>query len=178
MIAFLGLMTLTFKFSLGFLIGFSLVLVGVLVGVVQVGLVQKVVNSLGIGKSVYLGFALYTIGMFLFAFANASRMMYVFLIPYCFGGIAMPNLQSLMVGKVPANEQGELQGGLTSLMSVTTIIGPMLMTHIFYTFTRSDAPIVFPGAAFFLGGIFMLISFIITFYLLKNYDTQNESSGI
>ena len=58
-------------------------------------------------------------------------MMYVFLIPYCFGGIAMPNLQSLMVGKVPANEQGELQGGLTSPMSVTTIFGPMLMTHVF-----------------------------------------------
>ncbi len=160
------------------MVGFSLAFVGVLAGVVQAGLAQRAANNLGIGRSVYLGFAMYTIGMFLFAFANASWMMYVFLIPYCFGGIAMPNLQSLMVGKVPANEQGELQGGLTSLMSVTTIIGPILMTNIFYTFTRSDAPIVFPGAAFFMGGIFMLISFAITFYLLKNYDPQNESPGI
>ena len=81
------------------MVGFSLALVGVLAGVVQAGLAQKAANSLGIGKSVYLGFALYTIGMFLFAFANASWMMYVFLIPYCFGGIAMRNLQSLMVCK-------------------------------------------------------------------------------
>ncbi len=90
----------------------------------------------------------------------------------------MPNLQSLMVGKVPANEQGELQGGLTSLMSVTTIFGPMLMTHIFYLFTSKSAPIVFPGAAFFLGGIFMLISFIITYLLLKDYDKKNEGHRI
>ena len=154
------------------MVGFSLALVGVLAGVVQAGLAQKAANKLGIGKSVYTGFALYTAGMFLFAFASSTWMMYVFLIPYCFGGIAMPNLQSLMVGKVPANEQGELQGGLTSLMSVTTIFGPMLMTHVFYLFTSPSAPIVFPGAAFFLGGIFMLMSFLITFLLLKNYDSQ------
>ena len=160
------------------MVGFSLALVGVLAGVVQAGLAQKAGNLLGVGKSVYLGFALYTLGMFLFAFASKTWMMYIFLIPYCFGGIAMPNLQSLMVGKVPANEQGELQGGLTSLMSVTTIFGPMLMTHIFYLFTSKSAPIVFPGAAFFLGGIFMLISFIITYLLLKDYDKKNEGHRI
>ncbi len=160
------------------MVGFSLAFVGVLAGVVQAGLAQKAGNLLGVGKSVYIGFALYTLGMFLFAFASKTWMMYVFLIPYCFGGIGMPNLQSLMVGKVPANEQGELQGGLTSLMSVTTIFGPMLMTHIFYLFTSKSAPIVFPGAAFFLGGIFMLISFIITYLLLKDYDKKNEGHRI
>lgn len=160
------------------MVGFSLAFVGVLAGVVQAGLAQKAGNLLGVGKSVYIGFALYTLGMFLFAFASKTWMMYVFLIPYCFGGIGMPNLQSLMVGKVPANEQGELQGGLTSLMSVTTIFGPMLMTHIFYLFTSESAPIVFPGAAFFLGGIFMLISFIITYLLLKDYDKKNEGHRI
>lgn len=160
------------------MVGFSLAFVGVLAGVVQAGLAQKAGNLFGVGKSVYIGFALYTLGMFLFAFASKTWMMYVFLIPYCFGGIGMPNLQSLMVGKVPANEQGELQGGLTSLMSVTTIFGPMLMTHIFYLFTSKSAPIVFPGAAFFLGGIFMLISFIITYLLLKDYDKKNEGHRI
>ena len=160
------------------MVGFSLAFVGVLAGVVQAGLAQKAGNLFGVGKSVYIGFALYTLGMFLFAFASKTWMMYVFLIPYCFGGIGMPNLQSLMVGKVPANEQGELQGGLTSLMSVTTIFGPMLMTHIFYLFTSESAQIVFPGDDFFLGGIFMLISFIITYLLLKDYDKKNEGHRI
>ena len=47
------------------MVGFSLALVGVLAGVVQAGLAQKAANKLGIGKSVYTGFALYTAGMFL-----------------------------------------------------------------------------------------------------------------
>lgn len=78
----------------------------------------------------------------------------------------MPNLQSYMVGKVDRNQQGELQGGLTSLMSLTTIIGPIMMTSVFYYFTTDRAPFVFPGAAFLLGGVMMCVSFIITWYIL------------
>ena len=151
-----------------FMVGISLAVVGVLVGVVQAMLAQKSADKLGLNKSIIIGFALYTIGMFLFAFASASWMMFVFLIPYCLGGIAMPNLQAFMSSQVPVTEQGELQGGLTSLQSITTIIGPVMMTGIFYYFTTEEAPIHFPGSAFFLGGIFMLISFFIVYFFLKN----------
>ncbi|MEZ5047388.1 MAG: hypothetical protein R2831_10395 [Chitinophagaceae bacterium] len=47
--------------------------------------------------------------MFLFSFATQSWMMFVFLIPYCLGGISGPSLQSTMTTRVPQNEQGELQ---------------------------------------------------------------------
>jgi len=73
----------------------------------------------------------------------------------------MPNLQSFMVGQVSEKEQGELQGGLTSLISLTTIIGPILMTQIFFYFTTDGAPIQFAGAPFVLGGLFMLIGFLL-----------------
>ncbi len=59
-------------------------------------------------------------------------MMFVFLIPYCLGGICGPALQSVITKSVPSNEQGELQGALTSLMSATSIIGPPMMTNLFY----------------------------------------------
>ena len=66
--------------------------------------------------------------------------MFAFLIPYCLGGIAGPALQATISGHVPPNIQGELQGSLTSLMSVTSIIGPLLMTNLFSYFTiRSSA---------------------------------------
>lgn len=148
------------------MVGYSLALVGILVAIVQAGLAQKAAHFLGLERSIVVGFGLYTLGMFLFAFATSTWMLFVFLIPYCFGGIAMPNLQSYMVGKVEPNQQGELQGGLTSLMSLTTIIGPVMMTSVFYYFTTAAAPIVFPGAAFFLGGILMGISLIITWHVL------------
>lgn len=45
----------------------------------------------------------------------------------------------------------ELQGIFTSLMSLTSIVGPLLMTYIFYFFTKKSAPIHFPEASFFVG---------------------------
>ena len=150
------------------MIGLSLGLVGLLVGIVQGGLVRFINPWLGNKRSVYLGLALYAIGLFLFAFANHSWMMFVFLLPYCFGGIAGPALQSIISGQVPPNEQGELQGGLTSIMSLTNIIGPVLMTSLFAYFTKPTAPVPFAGAAFFLGGICMAVSLVLAYRTLHH----------
>jgi DHA1 family tetracycline resistance protein-like MFS transporter len=68
---------------------------------------------------------------------------------------------------VPANEQGELQGALTSLISATTIVGPPMMTGLFSYFIAPDAPVYFPGVSFFLGFLFMLSSAIWAYISLK-----------
>jgi MFS transporter, DHA1 family, tetracycline resistance protein len=152
-----------FGWSTG-MIGVSLAVVGLLVGAVQGGLTRVVNPKLGNEKSVYTGLALYALGMLLFAFASQSWMMFVFLIPYCLGGICGPALQAIMAGYVPSNEQGELQGSLTGLMSLTTIIGPPLMTNVFAYFTGKSAPVYFPGAPFLLGAVFMIGS-VVTAYI-------------
>ena len=149
------------------MVGLSLSIVGLLVAIVQGGLIRFVNPRLGNERSVYIGLGLYATGMFLFAFATQSWMMFVFLIPYCLGGIAGPALQAIIAGQVPANEQGELQGGLTGLMSLTSIIGPLLMTNLFYYFTGHGAPIVFPGVSFFTGGMLMLASAILAYFTLR-----------
>lgn len=154
-----------FKWSPG-MIGISLAVVGLLVGAVQGGLTRVINPRIGNEKSIYTGLALYALGMLLFSFASQSWMMFAFLIPYCLGGICNPALQSIMVGYVPANEQGELQGSLAALMSATTIIGPPLMTNTFAFFTGNSAPFYFPGSAFLLGAIFMIASAGVAYYVL------------
>jgi DHA1 family tetracycline resistance protein-like MFS transporter len=154
------------------MIGISLALVGLLVGAVQ-GLLVRVVNpKLGNEKSVYIGLGLYSLGLLLFAFATQSWMMFAFLVPYCLGGIAGPALQAIISEHVPRNEQGELQGALTSLMSATSIVGPLVMTNLFAYFTGKKAPFYFPGSAFFLGFIFMLGSAIWAYYALREEKTK------
>ncbi len=150
------------------MIGISLGLVGLLVGAVQGGLIRIVNPILGNKKSIYIGIAFYAIGLLLFAFASSSWMMFVFLVPYCLGGICGPALQSIISGQVPANEQGELQGGLTSIMSLTNIIGPVLMTGLFAYFTKPSAPIKFAGAAFLLGAILMALSLLLAYRTLRH----------
>ena len=148
------------------MVGISLAVVGVLVGAVQAGLTRVVNPRIGNEKSIYLGLSLYTLGLVLFAFATEGWMMFAFLVPYCLGGICGPSLQSVISGHVPGNQQGELQGALTSLMSLTTIIGPLMMNSTFAYFTTDKAPFYFPGIHFMIGAICMLLSIFITYKVL------------
>src|SRR5690606_26988959 len=125
------------------MVGYSLGVVGLLIAIVQGGLIRAIIPKIGPKNSLYLGLLLYSTGLLLFAFANQGWMMFAFLIPYCLGAIAGPALQGIISTQVPANEQGELQGALTSLMSVTSIIGPLLMNNLFSYFTSSGAPVYF-----------------------------------
>ena len=156
------------------MVGYSLGVVGVLVAVVQGGLTRVINPALGQKRSIYWGLLLYVIGFALFAFANASWMMFVFLIPYCLGGISQPGLQGIISQHVPNNEQGELQGALTSLMSVTSIVGPPLMTNIFAWFTTKNAPVYFPGAPFLLGAFLTLLALFWAMRVLQGHKLDNE----
>lgn len=150
------------------MVGISLGAIGLLVGIVQGGLIRVINPKLGNEKSIYVGMALYTVGMFLFATATESWMMFAFLIPYCLGGIAGPAMQAVISSQVPANEQGEIQGTLSSLMSASAIVGPPMMSTVFYYFTHKEAPFQFAGAPFVLGGILMFLSTIIAYFSFKN----------
>ena len=149
------------------MVGISLAVVGVLVGAVQAGLTRVINPRIGNEKSIYLGLALYSLGLVLFAFATEGWMMFAFLIPYCLGGICGPSLQSIISGHVPSNQQGELQGALTSLMSLTTIIGPLIMNSTFAYFTSDKAPFYLPGIHFLIGAACMLMSIFITYKVLS-----------
>lgn len=148
-------------------IGLSLAFVGITVAIVQGGLIGVISKKIGVKRSIFIGLACYMTGFFLFAFASQSWMMFAFMIPYAMGGISVPNIQSILSGQVGANEQGELQGGLTSLVSVTAVIGPLLMTSTFIFFTASKEEMYFPGISFLIGGGLTLISLILSYSGLK-----------
>ena len=154
------------------MIGISLGAFGVLIAGVQAGLTRVINPKIGNEKSVYIGLGFYTFGLVLFAFASQTWMMFLFMIPYCLGGIAGPALQAIISGRVSPTEQGELQGALTSLMSATSIVGPPLMTNLFAFFTRPAAPVQFAGAPFLLGAILMLASTIIAYTTMKTEKYQ------
>ncbi|TKK67730.1 TCR/Tet family MFS transporter [Ilyomonas limi] len=143
------------------LVGISLGVIGVLVALVQGWLIRYINPKLGNEKSVYVGLGLYAFGMLLFGFATQSWMMFAFCVPYCLGGIAGPALQSIISGQVLPSEQGELQGALTSLASATSIIGPLIMTNLFYFFTNKSAPVQFAGAPFILAAILLVVSTVL-----------------
>jgi MFS transporter, DHA1 family, tetracycline resistance protein len=148
-------------------IGYSLSFVGVLVSLVQGGLIRWFIPKFGQNKSIFYGILFYATGLFCFAFATKSWMMYLFLIPYCLGGLCGPALQGLIANQIPENEQGEMQGLNTSLMSIAAIISPVIMTNLFYQFSMPSAKLYFPGISFFISGILALIGAVVVYFSIK-----------
>lgn len=149
------------------MVGYSLAVVGVIVAIVQGLLVKHTVRWFGERNTILIGYSMWTLGLVLFALASSSWMLFAFILPYCLGGIASPTLQGTISNQFSQQEQGELQGALTSLMSLTAIFGPLVMTSIFAYFTQEDSPMHLAGAPFLLGAFLVLISLFISLSSLK-----------
>ncbi len=143
------------------MVGYSLSCIGVMAAIVQGGLIRVVVPKLGQRRAVIVGLSLLATGYLLFGLTTQGWMMFAILPFYCLGGITGPSLQGIMSNEMPPTEQGELQGAITSLMSLTNIVGPLLMTGLFHFFTKKDAPVLFPGAPFIMSTILLGCSLIL-----------------
>lgn len=157
-------------------IGISLMVVGLLVAIVQGFLVGVVVKKFGKRNAITFGFLFWTIGMFLFSLATEPWMLYAFLIPYALGGIAGPTVQGVISNQVSEKEQGNLQGAITSLLSITAILGQLVFSPVFYFFIRPEGSIYFPGAPYTLASLFLLTAFIFALWAMKKMDFQDAST--
>jgi DHA1 family tetracycline resistance protein-like MFS transporter len=154
-------------------VGYSLSFVGLMAALVQGGLTRVLIPKIGAKRAVFVGLACYTVGFMCFALATQAWMMFAFTAIYSLGGLAGPSLQGIISSQVPANEQGELQGGLNGLLSVTSIVGPVLMTGLFSYFTGPKTPYYFPGAPFAMGTLLMLLSLVLVVGPLRRMGGAN-----
>lgn len=148
-------------------IGYSLAFAGVMVAIVKGTFVKWSQEQLGSVRSVYIGLMFTMLGLSLFAIADQPWMVYAFLIVYCLGGIAPPSLQGIISRQMPDSEQGELQGMIISLISLSAIFSPLLMTTIFYFFTKSNSNIYFPGAPFAVAALIVFFGMFIYMRMYK-----------
>ncbi|MBW2372774.1 MAG: TCR/Tet family MFS transporter [Deltaproteobacteria bacterium] len=157
-------------------VGYSMGFVGLGVALVQGGLIRAAIPRMGEMRAVYLGYALMSLAFVGFAFASAGWMMYAFIVPFSLGGLATPALRGIMSNTVPANAQGELQGALASVMSLTAIVAPLFMTQLFAYFTSDAAPLYFPGAPFLTAGVLLLGSIAVFAGVMSNSGMPTQGS--
>jgi len=139
---------------LGLFIGFLLICI-------QGWLIRYLIPKWGLKKNIILGLISYGVGLTLIAFAGQGWQVYIFMVPYCFGGISGPALQGFITSKFGASEQGELQGGLSLLSSISLVVGPLVMGYSFKFFTHKDSALYFPGSPYILGALLILISVLL-----------------
>lgn len=142
-------------------IGFSLGLFGLCGAIVMATVLPRIIPRIGEWRTAVIGLVCTSVAGFGYAFAWQGWMIYAVIIATCLEALADAPLRSLAAAKVPPSAQGELQGALTSVFSITTIITPLIYTGIFAWFTGPSAPVVFAGAPYVVGGIFMTLSLIV-----------------
>jgi DHA1 family tetracycline resistance protein-like MFS transporter len=142
-------------------VGWSLAATGVVMAIGQGFLIGKLIPRLGERRAALFAMALGTAIFALYAFANASWMMYAGTAGWLFVSLTWPSINALMSKQIPPNAQGELQGGMASLSSINSILGPYCFTQLFAYFTSSTAPIQFPGAPFLATALLALTSVVL-----------------
>lgn len=139
-------------------VGLSLALFGIMMALVQGGLIRLVLRWLGEWRTVVYGHLFDTVAFGLIAIVTSSTLALVLTPAAALGAVITPALQAILSRAVPDDAQGELQGVLTSVQALAMIVSPLMMTSVFAAFTRPGAAVYFPGAPFIVSLLLMLLS--------------------
>ncbi len=105
-------------------IGISLAAFGILHSLAQAMITGPVAARLGERRALMLGMIADGTGYILLAFATRGWMAFPIMVLLASGGIGMPALQAMLSRQVDEERQGQLQGSLAALTSLTSIVGP------------------------------------------------------
>jgi DHA1 family tetracycline resistance protein-like MFS transporter len=122
----------------------------------QAIVMRLLVPRLGERRAALIGIVSGTAGYAGFGLATASWMMFAWLTSWFFAAIVMPTMNGFMSHRISPDAQGELQGAVASLFSLSAIIGPPIMTHLFARFTAAESSVHVPGAAFLAAAVLAL----------------------
>lgn len=156
------------------MIGISLMAVGLASALVQGGLSRIVTPRIGERAAAIAGLSIALLAYLGYGFATEGWMVFALIPVGALAGLTLPALQGIMSRTLPANAQGELQGAVASVMGLSMIIGPYLMTQVFAAFLEpgrpfalagvtllaDGAPFRFPGAPFVLASLLALASLV------------------
>jgi len=132
------------------MLGVSLASFGISVAVVEGILIRRILPWLGERRTIVLGF-IFSIGIFVVLGFLTSGFWALLLAPIsALGSVVIPAMRGIFANKAEANQQGEVQGIVSSTQSLAVIFAPLVLTYVFYASTRPDGPIFLPGAPFLL----------------------------
>ena len=143
------------------MVGVSLAVFGASMALVQGGLIRLVIPRLGEHRTVIAGFTINILAFTVYALATDGWQIFALAPITSLGIIAGPALQGIMSRTASDDQQGELQGVLTSISAIAIIISPLVMTNTFSFFTRAGTPYYFPGAPFVLSAGLVLLSLLV-----------------
>ena len=139
----------------GFTIGLTLSAYGILIAVVQAGLLPQLTKRLGDYRTLLIAITASTIALVGFGFTNAIWAVVVFLPISALSDMAPPLLTAFAANRVGEDQQGLVQGVIASLSSISAVAAPLLLTSVFEQFVGGDW-IYLPGAPYLVAALLIL----------------------
>ena len=155
-------------------IGASLAAAGTVMALSQATLLRVLVPRIGERRTALTGIAIAAVGYIGYATATQGWMMFAWLSTWLLGAMVMPSSNGFLSHRVPANAQGELQGAIACLYSLSSIVGPPFMSHVFERFTAANAPIRLPGASFIAAAILAVICWVTYWWNSREAEAAHE----
>jgi MFS transporter, DHA1 family, tetracycline resistance protein len=143
------------------MVGASLAFAGVIMALAQGLLSGPMIRRVGELRATVVGLLAATVTYCGYAFATQGWMIFAVMPLWAFAALVFPSLNALMSHRVPPDAQGELQGGVSSLQSLSAIVGPPAMAQLFGYFTATGAPLQFPGVSFFAAAVLSALALLV-----------------
>jgi DHA1 family tetracycline resistance protein-like MFS transporter len=159
----------TFQWN-GLWIGLSLGTFGVCQTLVQAILPGPVAKLLGERRAVVVGIACACIALVAMAFANQGRIVFAIMPIFALAGIGTPAFQALATRQVDPARQGQLQGVLTSAVSVASIIGPLAFSTVYFVVQKE-----WPGAIWL--SVVAIYAIAVPLVLLATQSARSTASA-
>jgi len=153
------------------MVGWSLAAFGLSSALVQGWLIRWLIPKLGERNTAVFGLWMMILSLAILAVIERGLWVFVFMPITALAIVVGPALQGMMADRVGDDEQGELQGVLSSVAAVGVILSPLLMTGVFRFFTSEAAPIYLPGAPFVVAGCMAALALV----LLARVPRQSAS---
>ena len=147
--------------------GLSLAVFGAVALIFQVGLSRLLLPLWGDRRTLVIGLAVGVAQYAAFGLATQGWMIYVITFLGGISFLAGQATQGLLSRQVGEDEQGALQGALTSLVSLAGIVGPVVATNLFAYFTRAAAPAQIPGISFGLAAVLTALALALSLRALR-----------
>jgi DHA1 family tetracycline resistance protein-like MFS transporter len=138
----------------GVTVGLSLATFGVCHAGAQALLTGPVTKRFGEMRTIAIGMFFDGSAFVIISIATHGWVAFVLAPFFALGGVGQPALQSLMSKQVDESKQGELQGVIASITSLTAIIGPLVGTTVYF-YTKAT----WIGAVWLLGAGLYAITF-------------------
>src|SRR5213594_3467117 len=155
------------------MIGISLMIVGIVTAVISGGLTGRMVTRFGEKRTLYIGQFFGASGMIIAGLAKTGTWLLASIPIISLWNISMPAAQSMMTHRVSEREQGELQGALQSMRSITFIVGPWVFLRIFGWFIDPKNSIHLPGAPYYLAAALLFTAMLMSTRIRQTpFDSQ------